>query len=52
MKVKDLINILSKEYNPNAEVIGVEWATGRTFKVCIGGDDEEEGEKICSVSFA
>lgn len=52
LTVGDLINILQEDYDPNAIVVGVDWGTGNTYDVCIGGDDEDEGTEYCRISFA
>lgn len=46
MIVKDLLEELTK-YDKNAEVVVVDWATGRQFVPTIGSDDEDEGSKYC-----
>ena len=49
MKIKDLIDILSNDYNENAEVIIVDWSNGKEYFPTIGSDDEDEGIKYCRI---
>lgn len=48
MKVKDLKSIL-ESYDDNAEVLVVDWSTGRTFSPTVGGDDDDEGTEFCRI---
>lgn len=48
MKVKDLKSIL-ESYDDNAEVLVVDWSTGRTFSLTVGGDDDDEGTEFCRI---
>ena len=51
MKVNDLIKML-EDYNGDADVIFVEWDTGRTYDITVGSDDDDEGTKYCSLGKA
>ena len=50
MTVKDLKTMLD-DYEDNAEVIGVSWSDGKTFEITVGGDDEDEGSRLCRIGF-
>ena len=47
MTVKDLISELSA-YDDSAEVVVVDWSSGREFEPSIGSDDDE-GSKFCRI---
>ena len=51
MTVAELKNEL-KEYNDNAEVVGIDWSTGETFDITVGGDDEDEYTEYCRIGIA
>lgn len=48
MKVRELKEELAA-YDENAEVVLVDWATGRQFTPTIGSDDENEGSEYCRI---
>ena len=48
MTVKDLKEML-KDYDDNAEVIGVDWSNGEEFDISIGSDDDDEYSKYCRI---
>ena len=48
MTVRDLKEALN-DYDDNAEVVVVDWATGNTFEPTIGGDDDDEGRAYCRI---
>lgn len=48
MTVKTLKEILN-EYDDDAEVVVVDWSTGRTYSPTIGSDDEDEGTEYCRI---
>ena len=48
MKVKDLLEELAN-YDANAEVVVVDWATGNQYDPTIGSDDEDEGSAYCRI---
>ena len=51
MTVKELKELL-KDYDDNAEVIGVDWSNGEEFDVNIGSDDDDEYSKYCRIGIA
>lgn len=48
MKVHDLKKALDN-YEDDAEVIIVDWSTGREMEPSIGSDDEDEGSEYCRI---
>lgn len=40
-----------EEYKDTAEVILVDWSTGREYEPSIGSDDEDEFVNYCRIGF-
>lgn len=49
MTVSELIEVLKNEYDGDAEVVVVDWSTGRTYDISVGGDDLDEGTAFCRI---
>lgn len=47
--VRELKKLLS-DYSDDAEVIVVNWETGTSSNITVGGDDEDEGTAYCRIS--
>ena len=48
MTVKDLKSIL-EDYDDNAEVVVVDWSSGKEYFPTIGCDDSDEGTAYCRI---